>query len=130
MGCQCSPEGWDVAGAPAPLLQLDWIMADSPTTRSLRYLRSQGWEVCVVEKWNPHAKIRQDAFGFGDLLAYHAEGGVALVQTTSRSNMAARRTKIRESEHAAGWLAAGGRILLHGWHKSGRRWQVKDEEIR
>ncbi len=104
-------------------------MAGSPTTRSLKWLRDMGWEACVVEKWNNHARIRQDAFGFGDLLACRPEEGTALIQTTSRSNLPARRKKVAENAAAGLWLASGGRIFLHGWYKKGRRWQVKYEEV-
>jgi hypothetical protein len=39
----------------------------TPTQRSLAYLRAEGWQVAIVERWNPHARIRQDLFGdYGD----------------------------------------------------------------
>jgi hypothetical protein len=41
----------------------------SPTQRSLRHMRDLGYLVAVVEHWNPHARIRQDLFGWIDLLA-------------------------------------------------------------
>ena len=101
----------------------------TPTQRSLKWLRSMGWTAEVVERWNPHARIRQDALGFGDILACRPEDGVALVQTTSKTNLPARRKKILDSERAATWMRSGGRILLHGWYKKGRFWQVAHEEI-
>jgi hypothetical protein len=56
----------------------------SPTRRSLEHLRKAGAElVAVVERWNPHAKIRQDLFGVVDVLAIHGEDTIA-VQATSR----------------------------------------------
>jgi hypothetical protein len=104
----------------------------TPTQRSLAYLRDSGWTVCVVEKWIPQIRQRKDAFGFGDLLAVKVNvPGATLVQTTSGSNMAARVAKIRATPEAGIWLAAGNRIVVHGWRKltfGGRkRWQVREE---
>lgn len=95
----------------------------SPMELSLDYLRKRGWTCQIVEKWNAHAKIRQDCFGFGDVLCYRF--GVALVQTTSTSNFSARRAKILESPHFAGWKRSGGRIFLHGWGDKG----LREEEL-
>jgi len=59
----------------------------SPTRRSLEHLRKAGAElVAVVERWNPHAKIRQDLFGVVDVLAIHG-GDTIAVQATSDSNV-------------------------------------------
>ena len=105
----------------------------SPTQRSLKYLRDAGWTACIVEKFNSFCKIRFDAFGFGDVLAMRTEE-IALVQTTTSDNMAARRTKILSLTEAAEWKAAGGIILLHGWSKKGARgkrklWTVNEERL-
>lgn len=109
-------------------------MASKPTQRSLVYFRKAGWIVAIVEKWNQYARVRQDIFNFGDLLVMHPEYGIALVQTTSGSNMAARRAKIAANPLAPIWKAAGGKIFLHAWGKrceSGRgsrkTWQVREE---
>lgn len=106
-------------------------MSDTPTTRSLRLLRKQGWMVGVVEKWNPHVKIRQDLFGFADLLAVDAVGKqFVLVQTTSAANFSSRMKKVRESEDAATWLSAGGKIAVHGWQKKKNgRWECREEML-
>src|ERR1700751_4932922 len=58
----------------------------SPTQRSKAYLENAGYLVAITERWNPHAKVRQDMFGFIDMLAVK-EGEILGVQTTSRSNM-------------------------------------------
>jgi len=73
--------------------------------------------VQVVERWNPHARIRQDLFGFIDILGIDGETTVA-VQSTSWSNVPARAKKIAESEHLPAVRKAGWRILIHGWRKS------------
>jgi hypothetical protein len=45
----------------------------SPTARSLKKLRKEGWTASVVEKWIPQVKRRRDCFGF-DVLACKAAG--------------------------------------------------------
>lgn len=109
-------------------------MSMTPTQRSLALLRSEGWTVAVVEKWNSHIRIRQDLFGFADLLGFRHGWPVWLIQTTSGSNAAARRTKIQENPHAQEWLRCGHGIELHSWAKRGERgkrklWTCKRETI-
>ena len=87
----------------------------SPTQRSLKLLRDRGWTACVVEKYNSFARVRQDAFGFGDILAFHPILGIMLVQTTTRTNLSTRKKKVVALRDACEWASAGGRILLHGW---------------
>jgi hypothetical protein len=103
-------------------------MATSPTQLSLKRLRELGYEAAVVEKWNPHAKIRQDLFGCIDILALDESGRSIWVQTTSASNMAARRTKLKANDILPR-LAMRGKVLLHGWKKVNGRWLCKEEEI-
>jgi len=105
-------------------------MATSPTQRSLKLLRDLGYTAQVVERWNQHARVRQDLFGVIDIVAVKALDGdttnIIGVQTTSKSNLSARVNKIKESEEAAMWSAAGGLILVHGWAKNkSNRWEVK-----
>lgn len=76
----------------------------SPTQRTLKRLRDLGYLAEVVEHWNQHAKVRNDLFGFGDVIGLR-EGEVLLVQATSGDNVAARVRK------------AGIRIEVHGWRK-------------
>jgi hypothetical protein len=90
----------------------------SPTQRSLKYLRDQGFLVAIVEHWNHFANIRQDLFGFADILAVHPGRGITLaVQTTSGSNVSARRTKLTACANVATCLKAGWLIHVHGWAK-------------
>ena len=63
----------------------------TPTQRTLKYLREIGYHAEVVERWNPHARIRQDLFGFGDIIAIRwGESGPLLVQCTGGANMSKR----------------------------------------
>lgn len=109
-------------------------MKTSPTQRSLALLRSRGYLVAVVEKWNPHIHIRQDLWGFADLLAIR-DNDCLLVQTTIGANAAHRVAKIRGIPHAATWLASPNRtIVVHAWRKAGDRgkrklWQCREIPI-
>ena len=98
----------------------------SPTQRSLAYLRAQGWLVATVERWNPHAKIRQDLFGIIDLLAVR-DGETMGVQTTSGSNVSKRVDKIASSSHVEALRRAGWRLVVHGWRKAANgRWTLRE----
>jgi hypothetical protein len=95
---------------------------ESPTTRSLKRLRTLGYLCAVVEHWNSHAGIRQDLFGFADILAVHAgKQETLMVQTTTGSNMAARIRKLQASPKAVTCLEAGVRLQVHGWTKRKRK---------
>lgn len=106
----------------------------SPTQRSLALLRDEGWTVAIVEKWNQFARIRQDLFGFADLLAFRGDAVLA-VQTTSGSNVSARIEKIGQCQAALLWRESRYRTIeVHGWAKRGPRgkrktWTCRRETI-
>lgn len=107
-------------------------MASSPTQRTLKYLREQGYLVGIVEFWNPHARIRQDLFGFADLACVHPERpGMLLVQCTSGSNHAARRTKLAALSAVDIVKQAGNLVQIISWTHSKRtkRWEPRVEEL-
>jgi carbonic anhydrase len=94
----------------------------TPTELTLRHLKGEGYQtVEVVEHWNSHARIRQDLFGFVDVLAV-GKGGTIAIQTTSAANVSARINKIAESPHVAAVRDAGWAIRVHGWKKVKGRW--------
>ena len=100
----------------------------SPTQRSLAYLREEGYLVAIVERWNPHARIRQDLFGFIDLLAIRKDETLA-VQVTA-SGVSARIKKIMESEYLSRVRDAGWRIVVHGWRKNSKgKYVLRVEDI-
>ena len=104
-------------------------MAASPTTRSLKYLRDQGYTCEITEHWNPHARIRQDLFGFVDLIAL-GENETLAIQTTSGDNVSKRIDKIINHDNYAAVRAAGWRIIVHGWRKNSKnRWVLREVEI-
>lgn len=100
----------------------------TPTQRSLAYLREQGYTVAITEKWNPHARIRQDLFGFIDLLAIR-KGETLAVQVTS-TGVSSRIKKIMESDYLPKVRDAGWRIIVHGWRKNSKgRYVLRVEDI-
>ena len=91
------------------------MASSSPTQRSLKHLREQGYTVAIVEHWNAFARLRQDLFGFIDLLALR-DGETLAVQTTS-TDVAKRVHKITDSPHLAAVRKAGWGVHVHGWRK-------------
>lgn len=102
----------------------------SPTQRTLKLCRDHGWTVQVVERWNPFAKIRQDLFGFIDLVAMDGVNIIG-IQSTSGDNVSKRLDKIRANDKSAEWLRSGGRLFVHGWRKlaSSKRWECREIEV-
>lgn len=94
----------------------------SNTSRTLEYLRSQGWVADEVEQFNPYAGkfgIRKDMFGFGDIVAM-GENSIIAIQSCGQS-FSEHDNKITQDEKAAPnallWIKNGGRLLLIGWRK-------------
>lgn len=89
-------------------------MKKSPTECTLSEMRKRGYYCVVVEKWNPHVKIRQDLFGFIDILCL-GEDEVIGVQATSLSNVSGRIKKIADHDNVAAVRKSGIKIYVHGW---------------
>ena len=88
----------------------------TPTQRTLEQLRKRVDHVAIVEKWNSHCRIRQDLFGFADLISFNDED-VHLWQVTSGA-VAARVAKIKELDVAKRWASHPNRCLfVAGWRK-------------
>lgn len=111
----------------------------SPTQRTLAECKKRGWIAQVVEKWNPHARIRQDLFGCIDIVACTAPtldefGSIIGIQACAGSSHAARRAKAIRETRLWRWLEAGGRFQVWSWSKQGARgkrklWTLRTEEI-
>lgn len=102
----------------------------SPTQNSLKRIKTDGWTtVAIVEFWNPFARVRQDLFGFIDILAINDDGEVLAVQTTSYTNISARVKKIAENKNIGRVRKANWRIEVHGWRKVKNRWEVKVVDV-
>lgn len=102
----------------------------TPSNRSSNLLKSEGYFVAVTERWNSFAHIRQDLFGFIDLLALRNDSLVA-IQATTAANIHARLAKIRTLPAVSLWLASNSRRLeIHGWKKAGPRGKRKTWQVR
>ena len=106
----------------------------SPTARTLAECRSRGWIAVVTERWNPYAHVRQDLFGWMDVLALDLLHGIAIgIQTTSSTNHASRVEKVREL--AGPWLVVPGHeAWVWSWSKKGPRggrklWTLREERV-
>jgi hypothetical protein len=86
----------------------------SPTQQALKHYRGLGYTLAITERWNPFAKIRQDLFGFIDLVAMKAGEPILAIQATSASNVSARVNKIRGLPAHLIWLKTGARIVVFG----------------
>lgn len=102
----------------------------TPSQRTLAELRRHSYLAAVVERWNPHAKVRQELFWIVDVVGVSANGTLG-VQATSDSNVAARVAKLREAPTLPQVLAAGWRLEVWGWRKSARsrRWELRRELV-
>jgi hypothetical protein len=105
----------------------------SPTQRTLAECRKRGWTAAVVERWNPHAKIRQDLFGCIDILALTPDGILA-IQACAGASHAARLTKCQSEPRTNAWLACGGLFQVWSWSKRGERgkrklWALRTSDV-
>lgn len=105
----------------------------SPTQRTLKECRDRGWVAAVVEKWNPHARIRQDLFGCIDILAI-TPTGIMGIQACAGSSHAARKTKALAEPRLNAWLGAGCVFEVWSWSKRGARgkrktWALREERV-
>ncbi len=86
----------------------------SPTQRSLKHLREAGYLCQVTEHWNQWARVRQDLFGFIDILAIR-DGEILAVQACIRSDVSTRAAKIANHPNVGEVRKAGIRIEVWGW---------------
>lgn len=103
----------------------------TPTSRSLAYLRKNGYTAAVVERYNSFRKFKTDLFGFIDIVAIR-DGETVGVQSTSGPNVSSRIAKIRAHENLQRVLGAGWAVEVHGWQKptkTRRTWQVRVERV-
>ena len=100
----------------------------SPTARTLKLLRDDGWTADVVERWIPGANIRKDFLGIIDIIAIRRDTTLA-VQCTSGSNLSARIKKLSESPNLSKLRMANWRIECWGWRKTKEGWGAKVVDI-
>lgn len=96
----------------------------SPTQRTLAECRKRGWTAQVVERWNPHAKVRVDLFGVIDVVAITPRDGsrhpqLIGIQACAGASHATRRDKILAEERARMFVEASCRLELWSWSQRG-----------
>ncbi len=94
--------------------------------RTMEAMRKKGYTVGVVERWNAHCRIRQDLFGFIDLVSFRQDIGIVAVQCTTYTQHKKHRDKIFAEPRARGWLESGARLLLVSWQKVEELTKQKD----
>lgn len=87
----------------------------TPTQRTLKYLRDEGYHVGIVERWIQRMQKRIDLFGIIDLIAMDGEKIVG-VQSCGQS-FSEHDKKIMASPETVLWLQSQGRLMLIGWRK-------------
>ena len=128
----------------------------TPTQRTLAECKRRGWIAAVVEKWNPHARIRQDLFGCIDIVAivpalppkrctccaYMAgecmcgawdrdrDSTIIGIQACSGTDHARRRTKALAEPRLKAWLEAGARFEIWSFSKRGAQGKRKLWQLR
>ena len=99
----------------------------TPTQRTLQELKRRGFKwVQVVEKWNAYAVrgdgkrgLRQDLFGFIDIICLDCCRGIVGVQSTG-TDFSGHHQKIttEKADAAIAWLSCpGAHLELWGWRK-------------
>ena len=98
---------------------------------TLAEMRGRGYElVDVVERRIPRCFITRDLWGIADVVCVGGpDDEIVAVQTTSSTNVAARRTKIVDSKAIEVLRRVGIRFLLHGWRKTRGRYVLREEDL-
>lgn len=107
----------------------------TPAKRSLDWCKQNRYVAQVVERWNPFARIRQDLFGFIDIVAITEwNEGILGIQATVTDKTSARLNKILNNkdlkETLRVWLSAKNKFQIHGWAKRGPRGKRKLWELK
>ena len=110
----------------------------SPTQRTLKYLKDEGWKAGIVERWLMGAKVRRDLFNIIDIIAIKPDKGIIGVQSTGQDFSGHYKKLTQEqAQDTRDWLEAGGRLVLIGWRKlkvkrggKAMRWTPRIQEIK
>ncbi len=113
----------------------------SPTQRTIRSLKEQGFECQIVEKWNSFAAThgkRIDLFGIIDIIALDPVNGVLGIQSCGQAfSEHYKKLTIEKANESLNWLRTPGtKLQLWGWrkvklHRGGKaeRWAARIREI-
>ena len=92
----------------------------SPTQRTLKYLRDEGYHCDIVERFIRNPKVpgggfRKDFLGAIDIIAFNTVSTIG-VQSCGQS-FAAHLRDLLKNPNVPLWLAGGRRLILIGWRK-------------
>lgn len=100
----------------------------SPTQRTLKKLRADGWDADVCERWIPGANIRRDLWNLIDIVAIKGRETLG-VQCTTLSNLGPRIQKFADSPMTGKLRDAGWRLECWGWRKLKEGWHPKIVDV-
>jgi hypothetical protein len=101
----------------------------TPTARTLRFYRDQGFLIDVVERWLPRIGVRRDLFNCIDALAIMPDEPILAIQSTVATCVSARLAKARATAALKIWLSTGARFVVIGWGLRDGRWLPRIEEV-
>lgn len=87
----------------------------SAASRTLKVLKKDGWICALAEKWNPFVGIRQDLFGFMDILALKPGHRIRAINATTASEIGRHIEKYRENAALRYWLKSIGQPHFELW---------------
>ena len=105
----------------------------SYTQLTLKRLRKNGIKAAVIEKWNQNVRrgdggfgIRQDLFGWIDIIALDPTRGIIGIQSTSAGALSAHLSKMlnTKSEEIVLWSRCRGITEIWAWRKEKNLWVV------
>jgi uncharacterized protein YlzI (FlbEa/FlbD family) len=86
--------------------------------RSVKRMKDKGYRVAKTEKWNPFAHVRQDLYNFADIVCIRKDKvGVLAINSCGAGTIAHHIEKFKKNPDLKVWLAAGNRLIIHGWWK-------------
>lgn len=91
------------------------FLAETNTSRTLRYLRKEGYDCGMVERYNQYTKQRHDLFNIIDIIAIK-DNQILGVQSCGQA-FSEHDKKILAEPMREKWLAAGAELTLIGWRK-------------
>lgn len=94
----------------------------STIARSIKILKSEGFHCGITEKYNSFVKIKNDLFGFADLVAFKKDlkNIVLAINATTNSNLSNHIKKYSENKILKDWIECGHRFEIWCWSKMGK----------
>jgi len=111
----------------------------TPTARSLKKLRDDGYFADVCERWltfpdkkdpTKMIRIRKDWLGFADIIGVHPTWGFIAVQATDLTSVSKHIHKIEHMESVRAFVRAGGIVAIYGWGLKGPAGKRKTYQLR